>query len=218
MGDSTEGFLDLSLANLESEHICCAIAGQQHQEGVERKKELLARGFGRGLVFRKLDVRGKVFIEYAPAESAWRPVVAPGYLVIHCLWVSGRYKGKGLGRDLLRHCLDRVGDRRGVVAVSGSRPYLTATRFYLHQGFERVERTDTGFDLVCWRSRGEAPTPRFGDNARRRTLYDAYRETLEARGECEARDQDTTCWPKLAISDLMVPMISCTCSAVITSG
>lgn len=170
MSDSTAGFLDLSLANVESEHLCCAIAGGQHEEGVRRKRKFLARGFARGLVFRKLDVRGKVFIEYAPAEEAWRPVVAPGYLVIHCLWVSGRYKGTGLGRELLRHCLDQAGERHGVVAVSGSRPYLTASRFYLHQGFERVERTATGFDLVCWRRHGDAPTPRFGDNARRGTV------------------------------------------------
>ena len=167
MSESPAAFLDLSRANIEREHICCALAGRQHLEGVERKKGFLARGFGGGMVFRKLDVRGKVFIEYAPAEAAWRPVVAPGYLVIHCLWVSGRFQGRGLGRDLLRHCLDQAGERHGVVAVSGSRPYLTASRFYLHQGFELVERTATGFDLVCWRARDEAPTPRFGDNARR---------------------------------------------------
>ena len=104
-------FVDLTPFNLAAEHICCAISGQQHLEGVERKKEFLARGFGRGVVFRKLDVRGKVFIEYAPAEAAWRPVVAPGYLVIHCLWVSGRYQRRGLGRELLGHCLEAAGAR-----------------------------------------------------------------------------------------------------------
>ncbi len=163
-------FVELSPDNLAREHICCAIAGAQHQEGVDRKKAFLSRGFDHGLVFRKLDVRGKVFIEYAPAETAWRPVVAPGYLVIHCLWVSGRYKGRGLGRGLLEHCLARAQTYHGVVTVAGRSPYLTDTRFYLHQGFELVERTDTGYDLVSYQESPEAPTPRFADNARRGTL------------------------------------------------
>lgn len=167
MSDDEPRFLDLTADNLATEHICCAIAGQQHQEGVDRKKAFLACGFGAGLVFRKLDARGKVFIEYAPWEAAWRPVDAAGYLVIHCLWVSGRYKGRGLGQELLRHCLDAAGERHGVVAVSGRRPYLTDTRFYRSQGFEVVDRTDTGFDLVCWRRDPATPAPRFAENALR---------------------------------------------------
>ncbi len=170
MKQSEPGFLNLTADNIEREHICCAIAGQQHAEGVARKKKFLARGFKDGLVFRKLDVRGKVFVEYAPAEAAWRPVHAPGYLVIHCLWVSGRYKGKQLGRELLEHCVEAVGDRHGVVSVSGRRPYVTDTRFYMHHGFEVIDRTETGFDLVCFKQDATAPSPRFSESAKRGTV------------------------------------------------
>jgi GNAT superfamily N-acetyltransferase len=170
MSVPTDAFLTLAPENLENQHICCAISGAHHAQGVERKKAFLSSGFGKGLVFRKLDARGKVFIEYAPAESAWRPVVAPGYLVIHCLWVSGKFKAKKLGRELLQHCLDAVGERRGVVAVSGRKPYLTDTRFYLHHGFELIESTETGFDLVCYRSDRSVPTPRLTERARRGTV------------------------------------------------
>lgn len=170
MSEGNSQFMNLTADILGEEHICCAITGKQHQEGVDRKKAFLAAGFDQGLVFRKLDVRGKVFIEYAPAEVAWRPVVAPGYLVIHCLWVSGRYKGQGLGRELLQFCLDGAREQHGVVAVAGRSPYLTDTRFYLHQGFEIADQTDTGFDLLCFRSDESAPLPRFGDNAKRGTV------------------------------------------------
>jgi len=170
MGNAEPEFVELTDSNLAEEHICCAIAGKQHQEGVDRKKAFLARGFEQGLVFRKLDVRGKVFIEYAPAEAAWRPVVAPGYLVIHCLWVSGRYKGHQIGRDLLQYCLDAAEDSHGVAAVAGRSPYLTDTRFYEHHGFEVVDRTETGYDLVCYRSHEDASPPRFAENAKRGTV------------------------------------------------
>ncbi len=180
----TTGFLDLSPANLAREHVCCAIMGQRLAEGVERKKAFLARGFAHGLVFRKLDVRGKVFVEYAPAEAAWRPVVAPGYLVIHCLWVSGRYKAQGLGAELLRYSLEDGRKHRGVVAVTGRKPYLTDTRFYLHHGFEVVDRTDTGFDLVCRRTDADAPLPRFAESARRGMVSQAAGVHFEHADQC----------------------------------
>ena len=60
--------------------------------------------------------------------------------------------------------------RRLDEAVSGTRPYLTATRFFLHHGFELVESTATGFDLVCFRPSEAAVLPRFADNARRGTV------------------------------------------------
>ena len=57
--------------------------------------------FGNGYIFRRLDERAKVFIEYGPAEKAWIPVTAPNYLMIGCFWVSGKYKNKGHGKALL---------------------------------------------------------------------------------------------------------------------
>ena len=52
--------------------------------------------FAEGFVFKKLDVRGKVFIEYGPAEKAWCPIVADGYMHVDCFWVSGQFKGQGM--------------------------------------------------------------------------------------------------------------------------
>ncbi len=75
-----------------------------------------------------------------------------------------------MDRELLGHCLEDVGERRGVVAVSGRRPYLTDTRFYLHHGFELVDRTDTGFDLVSYERSAGSAKPRFAANARRGTV------------------------------------------------
>jgi GNAT superfamily N-acetyltransferase len=184
MSNHDPGYVNLTAASIAREHICCAIMGQELQEGVDKKKAFLVRGFGGGLVFRKLDVRGKVFIEYAPAKAAWRPVVAPGYLVIHCLWVSGRYKGQQFGRELLQYCLDEGRRHKGVVAVSGRRPYLTDTRFYVHHGFQVVDRTDTGFDLVCYREGGSAPDPRFAASAKKGTVAEDKGVHFEYAYQC----------------------------------
>ena len=48
--------------------------------------------------FVTLTRDNKVFIEYCPAEKAWMPVTAPGYLMINCLWVSGQYKAENASK------------------------------------------------------------------------------------------------------------------------
>lgn len=56
-------------------------------------------------MLRKLDAKGVVFIEYAPLETTWVPVEGENYLYIYCLLVTGDFKGKGHGRQLMEYCL-----------------------------------------------------------------------------------------------------------------
>ncbi|WP_028829852.1 hypothetical protein [Proteocatella sphenisci] len=60
----SERFINITLENLESEHICCAIADKKHQFGFGVKRQWLKERIPEGRVFRKLDERGKNFIEY----------------------------------------------------------------------------------------------------------------------------------------------------------
>ena len=66
--------------NLEKEHICCAISNNKDVQ-VSSKKAWLADRFDEGLVFLKSVERGKCFIEYIPAENAWGPINADGYIL-----------------------------------------------------------------------------------------------------------------------------------------
>ena len=90
--------------NLETEHICCAIANNKDCQ-VLSKKAWLKERIDEGLVFLKGNVRGKCFIEYIPAEYAWAPISADGYMYIDCLWVSGQFKGHGYSTLLLDECV-----------------------------------------------------------------------------------------------------------------
>ena len=68
-------YIQLTKENIDKEHICCAIASNKSPE-VMAKKEWLRNRMEEGLVFLKGDIRGKCFIEYIPAESAWVPIQA----------------------------------------------------------------------------------------------------------------------------------------------
>lgn len=61
--------------------------------------------FDEGLVFYRSEERGKCFIEYIPAENAWVPIDADGYIYINCLWIAGALKGHGYSEALLSECI-----------------------------------------------------------------------------------------------------------------
>ena len=84
-------YIHITKENLDKEHICCAMSGKQSLA----KKEWLRQRFDEGLVFYRSEERGKCFIEYIPAENAWVPIEAAGYLYINCLWIAGAMKGHG---------------------------------------------------------------------------------------------------------------------------
>lgn len=78
-------YINVTVENIEKEHICCAIGDAKHQNGVNSKKEWMKGKFSDGFVFRKLNARGKVFIQYEPIETAWVPVNGKNYEYIYCL-------------------------------------------------------------------------------------------------------------------------------------
>lgn len=112
-------FIQVTKENLEKEHICCAISNNKDIQ-VSSKKSWLAERFDEGLVFLKSVERGKCFIEYIPAEYAWNPIDAEGYMYIDCLWVAGSFKGHGYASELLNFCIEdsKQKDKRFLKMIS----------------------------------------------------------------------------------------------------
>ena len=80
--------IDLTPENIGREHLRCIIRTKAAHPGVETKRRWLTQRLAEGHVFRKLDVKGCAFIEYAPLETAWVPVEGENYYYIYCLWVQ----------------------------------------------------------------------------------------------------------------------------------
>lgn len=171
-------YLTLTKENIETEHICCAFSDKKCKESYELKKEWLKREFDNGFVFRRLDERAKVFIEYVPAEKAWIPVDAPGYFMINCFWVSGQYKGKGYGKALLQSAIDDAKEqgKHGLVTVAGTSKFhfMSDTKWLLKQGFETVDKLPYGFSLLVLKINPDALNPSF--------------KKCVSTGECEDKD------------------------------
>ena len=163
-------FLDLTPENLAQEHLCCIIRSKKPHPGVEAKRQWLADRLREGHVFRKLAAeKATVFVEYAPLERAWVPVLGENYLYLYCLWVTGPYKGKGYGRALLESCLAdaRRTGRSGVCMLGAAKQkaWLSDQSFARKFGFEVVDSTDYGYDLLALSLDGSVP--RFAPQAKK---------------------------------------------------
>jgi len=164
--------ITLTPETLQGEHICCAISDKKCAAGYAAKKQWLSDQYAQGYRFSRLDERGKVFIEYGPGEQAWMPVVAPGWMVMGCFWVSGHFKGRGHGKALLQAALDdvRKQGRAGLVAVAGTKKmhFQSDGAWLRRQGFREVDTLDTGFSLLALDvgGVGSAELPRFAESAK----------------------------------------------------
>ena len=162
-------YIRVTQENIEQEHICCAISNNSDIQ-VSSKKAWLKDRFEDGLVFLKSTERGKCFIEYIPAENAWNPIQADGYMYIDCLWVSGSFKGHGYSSDLLNECIrdSKEKGKKGLCILSSSKkkPFLADPKFLKHKGFEVADETDNGIQLWYLPFDGDSEKPVFKECAR----------------------------------------------------
>lgn len=160
-------FITLNKENIEKEHICCAFSDKKCKDSYMLKKEWLKNEFDNGYIFRRLDERAKVFIEYVPDEKAWVPVNAPNYLMINCLWVSGQFKGKGYAKALLQTAIDDAKQQRkdGLVTVAGTKKFhfMSDGKWLIGQGFETVQTLPYGFNLLALKLNPDAENPSFNE-------------------------------------------------------
>ena len=162
-------YIRVTKENLDKEHICCAISNNKDVQ-VASKKAWLAQRLDEGLVFLKSVERGKCFIEYLPAEMAWNPIEAPGYMYIDCLWVSGSFKGHGYSSELLEACMadSKAKGKVGLCILSSAKkkPFLADPKYLQHKGFTVCDEADNGIQLWYLPFGEGAEKPRFRDCAR----------------------------------------------------
>ena len=169
-------YIRVTKDNLEKEHICCAISNNKDVQ-VSSKKAWLAERFTEGLVFLKSVERGKCFIEYIPAEKAWVPIEADGYMYIDCLWVSGSFKGHGYSTDLLTACI-RESKEKGkkglcILCAAKKKPFLADPKFLKYKGFAVCDEADNGIQLWFLPFSDNAEKPRFKECAKHPHIEDS---------------------------------------------
>jgi len=152
--------IDVTADNVEKTRFFCKMSAKG-KPGYERKMAWLKKRFEEGLRMRLLGDGERGFVEYIPGDFAWRGIENAGrYLVIHCLWVVGKSKGKGFGKYLLNQVIDeaKADGYAGVAALTSSGNWLINNKVLKSAGFESVEQSDP-FDLMALRFDENAALP-----------------------------------------------------------
>ncbi len=133
------------------------------------KRDWLLKRFEEGLKIRLLyeegDKRPAGFIEYVPGENCWRAVDAPGYLFVHCVWVSSvKHRGKGYGSALLQECIreSEAAGMAGVAVMTSTDAFMAGHELFLKNGFTEVAAAGRHYRLLARQNR-PGPWPAFRD-------------------------------------------------------
>jgi len=83
------------------------------------------------------------FIEYAPAEHAWRPVDAPGYMFIHCMYIySTDDRKQGNGSQMVKKCEEdtkKLG-LKGVAVMTSRGPWVATKKLFIKNNYKVVDK------------------------------------------------------------------------------
>ncbi len=166
--DNTYEMITVDGKNLDERGFFCYMS-KRKAPGYSQKQDWMTARLSEGLKLHMLhETGGRTvgFIEYIPSEFGWRVVDAPGYMLIHCLWVVGKGKGKGYGKQLIQTCLDdaKAQGKHGVVTVATDRVWMAKKDIFLKQGFVEVDQAPPSFHLLAYRFNDTAPLPAFPTN------------------------------------------------------
>ena len=166
---------DIKIINLTPENIAeYGVCGykdvKKHIElrkKIEWFKEYYPKGLRMKVVFsQKGGYQG--MLEYIPGKYAHRPVVADGYLFIHCVFVGfkNEFKRRGLASVLLDECITEAKDLKmlGVAVVTRKGPFMVHNNIFLKKGFQIVDNAKPDFDLLVLKFDIKSKDPGFKKN------------------------------------------------------
>jgi len=169
--------IGVTAENVAEAGICCN--KDKKSPGFKAKVEWFKMKINQGLkIGLALDERDKLigFIEYIPAEIAWRPVKADGYLFIHCIAVYAKEtRNKNLGSLLIQFCEAdaRQNNKSGICAMSSNGAWIADKSVFEKNGFEVADRLGR-FELMCKKFDDKNPEPRFIDWTKNQSKYQGW--------------------------------------------
>jgi len=147
--------------------------------GYQEKLAWFNTQFEKGLRIKIAENDGGVkigFIEYTPAEQAWRPVDAPGYFFIHCMWVyPNNNRSQGVATQLIEHCEQdaRQSKKNGVCSFSSNGPWMKSKKIFLKLGYSEAAKLGR-FELMVKKLATKAKDPAIIDWRQQQNNYDGW--------------------------------------------
>ena len=113
------------------------------------------------------------FIEYLPAEMAWRPVEAEGYMFIHCMFTyPNTERNRGHALRLVEECEKEALElgMHGVCVMTSKGPWITDMRIFEKMGYSKVDKIGR-FELMAKKFEPTSEDPHLIDWTARQQDY-----------------------------------------------
>ncbi len=188
--------IDVTSENVSDVGIFCN--KNKKSPGFKAKVEWYKNGFNQGLRMKiAVDKSGKQlgYIEYMPAEIAWRPVIAPGYFFIQCIVIfSNEIKNHGIGSLLVGQCeLDaKANNKPGICTMSSNGPWVAKNSLFEKNDFISVNSLER-FNLMVKSFDKNAPIPKLIDWTKQQANYKGW--NLVYADQCP--------WHEKSVTDLL---------------
>jgi hypothetical protein len=170
-------FVDITPENATIQTFFCI--KNTSNPGFKKKHQWFNNSYNDGLRMKILkgdNERAIGYIEYLPAEYAWRPVFAPGYMYIHCMTIHAtRDKNIGFGSKLVGICLDDARKQKmsGVCVMTSKGSWVTDKRLFVKNGFTEVDKRGR-FELMVNKFDKSAQDPELIDWTINHQMYQGW--------------------------------------------
>jgi len=102
------------------------------------------------------------FIEYMPAEEAWRPIEANNYFFIHCIAIfTKEARNQKVGSLLIKSCEEDAKNlnKLGVCVMTSKGAWMANKKLFDKNGYSKVDELDR-FELMSKKFNSKSPSPK----------------------------------------------------------
>lgn len=113
--------------------------------GFKSKQRWFEKRYAEGLRMKILKIDEKMigFIEYVPANEAWRPIDASNFMFIHCITVySKKDRSKGIGSILIAEAEKdaKAQGLSGICTMTSKGPWVAEKNIFENNDFKQIEK------------------------------------------------------------------------------
>lgn len=153
--------INVTADNLELDSIpCIDFKNPANGTYFTYNRDWLVERLREGMIMKSMDTPFAAFIQYSPAEIAWRAVLAPGFTFIHHLFVEEDQSNHRLKSELLQCCESESSEKNGVAVMLNVEDFRELQPFYLQHGYRETAHLP-GFVLMVKKFIYSAPDPVF---------------------------------------------------------
>ncbi len=184
---------EVTAENIAEAGMCCN--KDKKSPGYKAKVEWFKLKINEGLKIRLLlDEGGKQigFIEYLPAEIAWRPVNAAGYYFIHCIAILVKEsRNKNFASLLIQECEAdaKLNKKSGICVMSSDGVWMANKTIFEKNGFALAGKLGR-FELMVKKFDNKNPEPQLIDWTKNLQKYQGW--NLVYSDQCPWHEKSVT--------------------------